>query len=201
MVDWLSFDSYWSDWCSFDWCSSDWFQCSPLFDWRPAQTFAPVLCRPQGSAFMSLRHVQDLLKIQAVVRVLIENHAILSQNRTLRWRGRETNGWESSGGSFEGWNETIFPFGSAHHWLDWSLGTEQILTWWTILPQTMNYATFYIASYSTIYSSFRTIAPFQVKYALYFYIFRFCVFKKNEMRLEVNENARSFWLFLCNCWV
>ncbi|CAM9983350.1 unnamed protein product [Ectocarpus sp. 6 AP-2014] len=45
------------------------------------QTFAPLLCRPQGSAFMSLRHVQDLLKIQAVVRVLIENHTILSQNR------------------------------------------------------------------------------------------------------------------------
>ncbi|CAN0042646.1 unnamed protein product, partial [Laminaria digitata] len=45
------------------------------------QTFAPVLCRPQGSAFMSLRHVQDLLKIQAVVRVLIDNHTILSQNR------------------------------------------------------------------------------------------------------------------------
>ncbi|CAN0260736.1 unnamed protein product, partial [Ectocarpus sp. 12 AP-2014] len=46
-----------------------------------SQTFAPLLCRPQGSAFMSLRHVQDLLKIQAVVRVLIENHTILSQNR------------------------------------------------------------------------------------------------------------------------
>lgn len=48
------------------------------------QTFAPLLCRPKGSAFMSLRHVQDLLKIQAVVRVLIENHTILSQNRSAR---------------------------------------------------------------------------------------------------------------------
>ena len=50
-----------------------------------SQTFAPVLCRPQGSAFMSLRHVEDLLKIQAVVRVLIDNHTILSQNRGARW--------------------------------------------------------------------------------------------------------------------
>jgi hypothetical protein len=42
-----------------------------------ARVFGPVLCRPSGSAFMSLRHIQDIHKIQAVVLSLIENHASL----------------------------------------------------------------------------------------------------------------------------
>lgn len=36
--------------------------------------FAPVLSRPPGSAFMSVRHVKDLAQIRKVVHALVEHH-------------------------------------------------------------------------------------------------------------------------------
>jgi hypothetical protein len=47
------------------------------------QVFSPVLCRPPGSAYMSLRHVQDLVRIQRVVLSLMINHAALNQKDVL----------------------------------------------------------------------------------------------------------------------
>lgn len=49
-----------------------------------AQIFAPVLCRPPGSAFMSLRHVQDLVRIHRVVLGMFQCHTALSSTRSLR---------------------------------------------------------------------------------------------------------------------
>ncbi|CAM9401240.1 unnamed protein product, partial [Chrysoparadoxa australica] len=48
-----------------------------------AQVFAPVLCRPQGTAFMSLRHVQDLIHIQRVVKYMIDKHTLVN-NKEIR---------------------------------------------------------------------------------------------------------------------
>jgi len=44
-----------------------------------AQVFAPVICRPPGSAYMSLRHVKDLVPIQRVVLSLMVNYSFLDQ--------------------------------------------------------------------------------------------------------------------------
>lgn len=37
--------------------------------------FAPLLCRPLNSAYMSVRHMEDLRKLRPVLQVLVENSA------------------------------------------------------------------------------------------------------------------------------
>ncbi len=41
--------------------------------------FSPILCRPRGSAYMSLRHLHDLHKIETVVRSLVVKHKALKK--------------------------------------------------------------------------------------------------------------------------
>jgi hypothetical protein len=44
-----------------------------------ACALGPVLCRPAGSAYMSLRHMDGLHRIRAVVELMIDNPAIFLQ--------------------------------------------------------------------------------------------------------------------------
>ena len=44
--------------------------------------FAPLLCRPLNSAYMSVRHMEDLRKLRPVLQLLVENYADIFRELT-----------------------------------------------------------------------------------------------------------------------
>ncbi len=56
--------------------------------------FSPILCRPRDSAYMSLRHLHDLHKIETVVRSLVVKHKAL---KNVSCRSSIVDGEEYSG--------------------------------------------------------------------------------------------------------